>query len=201
MDATHNSRLDAAAYSSTLLVQGSLCNLLSKVIHNTTRHTSKHISTMVMLTHLGIWFVVRLSTVTLRSHPEGLTSAGHTNLLPVSPYPHLIVASITSATTHSPHRHGHIQLQLASRHSLCFSSACPLSTCPLSTALVSLPVPTDPNANTWLQKNICSIVSAGFHSQGQSLSDRSSLLRVGCVAGACMLPEAASQANGHQNPE
>jgi hypothetical protein len=155
------------------------------LIHNTTRHTSKHISTMVMLSHLGVWFVVSLPAATLRSYPEGLTSAGHAYLPPVSSYPHPIVASITSAATHSPHRHGHTQL--ASRRSLCH-----LSTCLISTALASLPVPTEPNADTWLQKNICFAVSAGLCSQGQSLSNRSSFLRVGIVARACMLPEPAS---------
>lgn len=185
MDATHNSRLDEAAQSSSLLVRGTCCKRQSIWIHNTTRHTSKHISTMVMLSHLGLWFIVSLPTVALRSRPGGFTSAGHTNMPPISSYPHPIVASITSAATHSPHRHDH--MQLASRHLLCRPSAFPMST-----ALVTLPIPTEHNADAWLQKNVCFTVSAGLHSQGQSLSNRSSFLRVGFVAGACMFPEAAS---------
>jgi hypothetical protein len=105
-------------------------------------------STVVIPSHLDVCFGISLLTRRFELSPRGLTSTGHTNLLCVWSYAHAIVASIASAAIHSPHRHDH--MQLASRHLLCRPS-----TSPMSMALASLPVPTETDADAWLQKNVC----------------------------------------------
>jgi hypothetical protein len=163
------------------------------MFHSTTRHTSRHTPTVVIVTHLDVCLIVSFLPRFLTFSPWGLTSAGHTNLLFVSSCAHRTVASIVSATIHSPHKQGH--MQLTGGHLVCRLSS------NMRTALASLPVPTETNADAWLRKKVCLMVSSSLHLQVPYLSNQGSHRRIRLAVRACFLSEAVTQADGDQDPE
>lgn len=164
------------------------------MFHSTTRHTSRHTPTVVIATHLDVCLIISFLPRFLTFSPWGLTSAGHTNLLFVSSCVHQTVASIVSATIHSPHKQDH--MRLAVRHLLCRPSASDMRT-----ALASLPVPTETNADAWLRKEVCLMVSSSLHLQAPYLSYQGSHRHIRLAVRACFLSEAVTQADGDQDPE
>lgn len=164
------------------------------MFHSTTRHTSRHTPTVVIASHLDVCLIVSFLPRFLTFSGWELTSAGHTNLLFVSSCAHRTVASIVSATIHSPHKQDH--MQLANRHLLCRPS-----TSDMRTALASLPVPTETNADAWLRKKVCLMVSSSSCLQAPCLPNQGGHRRVRLAVRACFLSEAVTQADRDQDPE